>query len=340
MGCGVVASYGHLPAINETPGLEIAAIFDPNPIQLARMGDNYPEAKRFTSSDDFFKYGDFDAVTITSPAPRHRENAEQAAGYGKHILCEKPLAMNDKDIEAMIHAADDGGVLLATAFCYRFSPVALRIKELIAEGRIGRVGAMRLIYVWNLHGKTITLPDGTRVESPLRIGRMEEGGPMVDCGVHQIDLARWWTGSDVIRQQAAGAWIDDNYVAPEHMWLHMDHENGVHTTVEMSFSYTHTASEPIDNFSYHIMGTEGLIRYDRWNWQFEVRTPHGTEYLPGASEKDFGGMYRAWRDALESGDMGNMPTGRDGLLVTRIARAATDQTIANREVLQALNRKA
>ena len=339
MGCGVIATYGHLPAINETPGLDLAAIYDPNPEQLNRLGNAYPGAKRFTDSEAFFRDGNFDGVAITSPAPFHLSNAQQAASFGKHILCEKPLAMTDADIETMIRAADSAGVMLSAAFCYRFSPVALKIKELIAQKRIGEVRALRLIYIWNLHGKYEYLPDGSRIESPLRVGRMEEGGPMVDCGVHQIDLARWWMNAEVVRQQSSGAWIDNNYAAPEHMWLHMDHENGAHTAVEMSFSYTHTASEPIDNFSYHIIGTEGLIRYDRLHWQFEVRTPYGTEYLPGASEKNFAGMYAAWRDALHSGQPGDLPTGRDGLLVTRIARAATDQVIANREVLNALTTK-
>ena len=69
---------------------------------------------------------------------------------------------------------------------------------------------------------------------------------MVDCGAHQIDLARFWTGSEVVRQAASGAWIEE-HEAPGHMWLHMDHENTCHTVVEMpqAIANTSTASPTI-----------------------------------------------------------------------------------------------
>ncbi|HLK60227.1 MAG TPA: Gfo/Idh/MocA family oxidoreductase, partial [Chthonomonadaceae bacterium] len=80
MGCGVVASYGHLPALVETPGLELAALYDPNPAPLAEVGARYPWAKQFTDSEAFFEAG-MDAVVVASPAPAHYENVRQAARH-------------------------------------------------------------------------------------------------------------------------------------------------------------------------------------------------------------------------------------------------------------------
>jgi hypothetical protein len=57
----------------------------------------------------------------------------------------------------------------------------------------------------------------------------------------------------------------------------------------MSFSYCHTVREPINHFSYHLIGTHGLIRYDRDGWHFELRSGCGTDYFPGADEKNFAG---------------------------------------------------
>ena len=150
---------------------------------------------------------------------------------------------------------------------------------------------------------------------------------MVDCGVHQIDLARWWLNSEVASYQAMGAWVED-YAAPDHVWLHMDHENAAHTMVEMSFTYGHTVKDPRSHFSYHLIGTDGVIRYDRDGWVFEVRTKHGTHRLPGSSEKNFEGLYAAWARALETGDRADLPTGFDGLRATQIAREATEDVIA------------
>ena len=161
---------------------------------------------------------------------------------------------------------------------------------------------------------------------------------MVDCGVHQIDLARWWLGSEVAHYQAAGAWVED-YRSPDHMWLHLDHDSGAHTMAEMSFSYGHTARDPLTHFSYHLIGTEGMIRYDRDGWLFELRTKHGTHHLPGASEKNFEGMHAAFAHALETGERGALPTGQDGLRATQIARQATELAIAQREGLTAGRRR-
>ena len=179
-----------------------------------------------------------------------RPTSLAAAAAGVPVLCEKPLAMDPAQGRRMIDAMEKAGVPLYVAFCYRFSPAALRIKALLAEGAIGRLRAMRLIYLWDCHGKFIDRRvDGT--ESPFRGGRMAEGGPMIDCGTHQIDLATWWSGSQVERCVGHGAWAD-SYDAPDHVWGHLDHADGTHTMVEMSYSYGHTAAEPISSFKYEL----------------------------------------------------------------------------------------
>jgi predicted dehydrogenase len=326
MGCGVVADYGHIPAILNTDGLELAAFYDPNPEALGKQLARAPHAKAFTDIESFLASG-LDAVSVTSPAPVHLENVKAAARHQLHVLCEKPLAMTDAEISEMIGVMENANLMLAAGFCYRFSPVAQQIKKMLDEGWIGELRALRLIYLWDLHGKWSFDELGNRVEAPRRVGRFDEGGPLVDCGAHQIDLARFWTGSEVVRQAASGAWVEE-HDAPGHVWLHLDHESGCHTMVEVSFSYGPTLKDPIDLFTYELIGTDGVIRYVRDGWRFEVRNSHGTTILPGSSEKDFGGMYAAWRDALYAGNIGAMPTGHDGLIVTRIARKGTDDAIA------------
>ena len=328
LGCGVVADYGHAPAIQRTPGLELSAVCDPDPGALARMALKYPWVRCHSDIGDFLRSG-IDAVTIASPAPVHEANLYAAAYAGLPVLCEKPIATSDEQARGMIERMRVAGLPFGVAFCYRFSPVARKIRELVRAGRIGDVRAMRLVYLWNLHGKWETNGDGVRSESGRRIGRFLEGGPLVDCGVHQIDLARWWIGSEVERIRAAGAWIEE-HAAPGHVWLHMDHSSGCHTVVEMSFSYCHTAAEPRDTFLYELIGTEGLIRYRREGWSFEVRDANGTEWLPGGAEKDFDGMYAAWRDALHSGSLGEVPDPEDGRIATAIATHATAEVLRDR----------
>ena len=328
MGCGVVADYGHLPAILQTPGLELAALMDPDAARLAHVASKFGNPPAFTNSQDFFN-SKLDAVLICSPAGAHLENIKAAAEHGVHVLCEKPLAMNDEEAEEAIAVMEATGKMLFTGFVYRFSPVALQIKKWVEDGVVGDIRSLRLIYIWDLHGQYEQDTAGKWIVSPRWQGRMVEGGPMVDCGVHQIDLARWWLGEEVEKTTVAAAWVAD-YEAPDHVYLHMDHARGAHSMVEMSFSYGHTARNPISHFSYHLIGNGGVIRYDRDGYILEARTGESTIVVPGASEKNFHGMHSAFSEALRTGAPGHLPSGRDGLIATQIARAATDRAIADR----------
>jgi predicted dehydrogenase len=153
---------------------------------------------------------------------------------------------------------------------------------------------------------------------------MLEGGPLVDCGVHQIDLARWWLGSEVESFDSVGAWVVD-YDDPDHIYLHMHHANGALTTVEVSFTFGHTAREPFSVFSYHLVGTGGILRYERDGYVLEAHTGSGTIRLPGSSEKNFAGMHEAFLHALETGDPGDLALPADGIVATRIASQATER---------------
>ena len=268
MGCGTVALYGHIPAILEIGDFSLHAVYDPSQAGLDRARQQFGLAHAFTDEEAFFASG-LDAVTITSPAPVHKDNVLACAAHRLPVLCEKPLAMDGAEGLEMVQAMSRAGVSLHTAFCYRFSPVALKIRELIQTGAVGTPRSLRLIYNWGVHGKYSTDSEGRQVLNARREGRMLEGGPMVDCGTHQIDLAVFWLNSEVIAYTARGAWVDE-HDAPDHMWLHLDHANGAHTVVEMCYAYHHTAKNARSEFVYEIIGTDGVIGYDRERHSFTL----------------------------------------------------------------------
>lgn len=323
MGCGSVADFGHLPAMVQTPGLQPAALFDPNLEKAELLAKRHGVPLATNDSDKFFAAG-LDAVAVTSSVAAHYDNVMAAAANGLHVLCEKPIAPDERLAHEMIAEMRRVRKLFTIGFCYRFSPVAMTIRDWVRAGLIGDVRSLRLHYVWNLHGRYMPGKDGVWEESPLWRGRMLEGGPIVDCGVHQIDLARWWLGREVVRTMGVGAWVVDDYTAPDHMYLHLDHEGGAHTCVEVSFTYGHTARDAASLFSYDLIGTGGTIRYDRDGWRLEARTGEGILRGPSASEKNFPGMYAAFRDAMHSGRLGDLPTPEDGLIATRLAQDGTE----------------
>ena len=251
MGCGAVADFGHAAAISRTEGLHLQSVYDPIFEKAVDLQKKYGATHAFHDLELFFNSG-IVAVSVASPAPVHKQNVFDCAQRGLPVLCEKPLAMNDADSAEMILTMERAELPLAVGFCYRFSPVALKIRDLVREGAIGKVRALRLIYIWDLHGIWDYDSAGLPFYSPRRQARMDEGGPMVDCGVHQIDLARWWLGEEVIDFRAAGAWVE-NHESPDHMYLHMTHESGALTTVEVSYTYGHTAKDPLPHFTYQLI---------------------------------------------------------------------------------------
>lgn len=328
IGCGMIAEHGHMPAIQHVPDLRLYALHDTDFDRARELQSRFDVKHAFPTSEEFYD-ANLDAVVICTPAPVHHRNVLDAAAAEKHVLCEKPLGMNDEEMIEMKEVMEAAGLHLFTGFNYRFSQSAIDIRQLIDDEAIGEVRLLRLIYNWHLHGKWEIGEDGERRENPLRIGRMKEGGPLVDCGVHQIDLARWWLDSTVEWQQGIGVWMDE-YEAPDHMYLHMGHSCGTHTTVEVSFSYNATSKEPRTHFQYEIVGTDGVIRYNREEHSFEVRNSHGTQHLPWHPEKSFVGMYDEFARVLESGEPLQMPTARDGIRASQIAQQATEEAIRER----------
>jgi predicted dehydrogenase len=340
MGCGTVAGYGHLPAIAETPGLSLHALLDPNRLHLDTAGERFkvPPERRFTDADAFFA-SKLDAVSVTSPAPFHFENVMQAAKNGCHVLCEKPLAENEEDGWKMVEAMKRANKHLFVGFIYRFSEMATKIRDVIRAGGIGQLRSIRLIYIWDCHGKYVRETGASASvvhpsdESDLQGRRlnlrrdrfMREGGPLIDCGVHQIDLARWWTGSEVSRFTGHGTRIDDDHVVPDHVYVHLTHANGVHSMIETSFSYGHTCRDQQVQYLFEAIGTEGVIRFNRDTNSFTLAQPAGTTQFEFKPEKNFNAMYEQFRRAIETGDVGPFATGEDGIIATRIAREAVSQ---------------
>ena len=327
MGCGSVADFGHLPAIQRIHELEIASLFDPIPGRAKSYAEKFG-GQPFTNEEDFFKSG-LDAVVVASPLFTHHDNVMLCAEHEVHVLCEKPIATNEDEAADMIAVMEDSGKGFFVGFVYRFSPSALQIKRWIEEGALGKVRHIKMVYTWNLHGQWIQDDAGKWIESPMWRGRMLEGGPLVDCGVHQIDLIRWMTGLEIKSWDGFGAWVS-NYESPDHVIANLQLENGVTASIEVSFTYGHTARSPRSVFTYEVIGTGGVARYDRDGYILECRNGEGAISNPGHGEKSFDGMYAQFSRFLHTGEIGDLASPQDAIVATEIAVDCTDRAIAKR----------
>ena len=152
----------------------------------------------FGSYEALLASPDIDAVYIPLPNSLHAEWAIKAAEHGKHILCEKPLALDRDEAERMFEAADRHGVMLLESFPFYFQPQTAAMMSLIGEGAIGNVRAVQASF-----GFTVGNP-GANIRMKPELG----GGALLDAGSYALSLIRLVMGSAPERVDAVATWAD------------------------------------------------------------------------------------------------------------------------------------
>jgi len=138
---------------------------------------------------------DIDALYIPLPNSMHREWSIRAAEAGKHVLCEKPLALTQSECADMEAAARANGVKLMEAFMYRFHPRTQRVRDLISEGVIGDLRTIRSAFTFRL-----TKPGNIRMDATLG------GGALMDVGCYCVNVSRTMVGAEPVEVQATANW--------------------------------------------------------------------------------------------------------------------------------------
>ncbi len=165
-------------------GAEIAALCDSNEENLRFAGERYsvPEEKRFTDYRDIVNNKDIDVATVAVPDQMHKQISCELLRAGKHVLCEKPLALTREDLREIIKTADESGCKFMVGQICRFTPSFIKAKEIIESGRIGEIYFIESEYAHDY----MKLCDDWRAD-PLRHG-------VVGGGCHAVDLIRWLAG--------------------------------------------------------------------------------------------------------------------------------------------------
>ena len=172
-------------------GAEIGMICDTNPEQLSKIGEetNIPEEKRTTDYHDIVNNKEINAVIIATPDQQHREQVEACLAAGKHIMCEKPLALTRDDLVAMVNAvnAHPECKFMIGQIC-RFTPAFIKAKEYIDSGAVGELYFVESEYAHDYQHMFDHDPKNWRSD-PIRNG-------VVGGGCHAVDLLRWLVGAD------------------------------------------------------------------------------------------------------------------------------------------------
>ena len=191
----------HLAAVHEY-GANIGAICDIDPEKLATYKEEYQlsDTQCYTDWKELLKRDDINAVVIATPDQLHREEVEAFLAAGKHVLCEKPLALTREDICAIVKAAKASNRKCMVGQISRFHTVFVKLKELADSGVIGDIYYMETEYAHDY--ATILKPWDPSCENNMdkRIS-MWRSDParhgVIGGGCHAVDLIRWFCGDPI-----------------------------------------------------------------------------------------------------------------------------------------------
>lgn len=184
IGLGIGRS--HIRGYQSHPGAEVVAIADLDETRLKVSGDEYKIAGRYRDAQEMLAKEKLDLVSVCTPNKFHKPLALAALDAGCHVLCEKPMAMNTAEAREMLAAAKRTRKRVMINFSYRFIPQSWAIKAQVDAGALGDIYFARTIW----HRRRGMPGFGGWFGQKDLAG----GGPIIDLGVHRLDLALWLMG--------------------------------------------------------------------------------------------------------------------------------------------------
>ena len=261
-------SNSHIAAYRANPNAEVYAFCDINAERLRYMGERYGVNRLYTDEAEMLReLPELDAVSVCTWNSAHAPCTIMALDAGKHVLCEKPMAMNVEEAEAMKAAAERNGRLLMIGFIRRFGRDCDIVADMIRSGNLGEV----------YYAKTVNLRRNGNPGGWFGEKARSGGGPLIDLGVHSIDLVRYLLGKpravsvygvtytklgsrpDIKTPKfyvSASATDHDICDCEDLASVLIRFENGAALSVEMSFSLNIGKEEN----SIQLFGTKGGVR--------------------------------------------------------------------------------
>lgn len=328
IGTGGIANGAHLPGYSQIPDeCEVVAICDIDPEALERTSEKYPHIKhKFEDYMDLLAMPEIDGVSICTPNYVHFQPTVDALKAGKNVLCEKPIALNASQGAEMVAAAKKAGKILQIGYNSRFAPNNQTLKRFIDAGELGDIywARAQALRVRGIPGWGVFIDKSK-----------QGGGPLIDIGVHMLDLTLWMMGhpkpthaSGVTYQKFGtrsdilgfmGQWDYKNFTVEDLASALIRFDNGA--TIMLECSFVANLKQEVQNVT--LLGTEGgaeayplSITQERNKslFSFEPRVPGGNNLNTHHAEM------KAFVECIRD----NKPplvTGEHGLMVAKIMDA-------------------
>ncbi len=244
IGCGNIAIEKHIPSLSKLSNVEIVAFQDVDIKRAKEVRDNskFKKAKVYTDYNDLLD-DEMDVVHVCTPNKFHAEISIQAMKKGKHVMCEKPLATSIEDIEKLIEVSNITGKKLSVSMQNRFRKECLTLKKICENDELGE------IYYGIAHAtRRRAIPTwGKFLDKEI-----QGGGPLIDIGVHAIDLTLWLMnnfkpkyvvgktyqklGKEKNLFNSLGKWDTDKFNVEDSAFGFLVMENGATVIIESSWA--------------------------------------------------------------------------------------------------------
>lgn len=227
-----------IPAIQASNNGRVQAIASRDIHKAEAAAAQYSIPAAYGSYEELLTAPEIDAVYIPLPNSLHREWTIRAAEAGKHILCEKPLALTATECLEMENAARANGVRLMEAFMYRFHPQLNQVFELLQKGAIGTPRLIHACFSFKVNN-----PANIRLQAELG------GGSLMDVGCYCVNLCRTIAGAEPVEVQAFAHWQNE---VDEQMVGSLRFANGLYAQFDCALCLERRES-------YQIVGSKGLL---------------------------------------------------------------------------------
>ena len=282
VGCGGITLQNHLPGIQICPGVRLAALCDSDPATLQRALHQTGVRQGFANYEDLLRIEEVQAVIIATPNFTHPPIALAAVRQGKHVLVEKPLALNYADALEMARQAEAAGVRHMTAFTYRFVPAMRYLAHLMKRGDLGQV----------YHYRCCRLQDwDTRPLGWRQVRALAGTGELGDMLSHRIDFAHLLVGPISRVTASLKRFVDDRQGQPSDLddWVAVLAEFSCGATGVLESSKLATGrGESWRSQDYaEINGSEGSVVFYTGKWnelQMGRKGRAGLETIPVPKE--------------------------------------------------------
>ncbi|SHG58186.1 1,5-anhydro-D-fructose reductase (1,5-anhydro-D-mannitol-forming) [Fodinibius roseus] len=308
IGAGGFADSRSIPAFQQAKQFSLEAVHSRSESKAAKLARKHKASKYYTDIDELVKDADIDVVYVATPVYLHEEHTIKALRQKKHVLCEKPMALDVASCRCMVDAAKEAGVQLGLHFHMRSHPGLQSIKRMIEAGNLGKVHMIRT----QIH--FLYPPNDTWRYKPEKGG----GGVMMDVGSHCLDLLRF-LGGEITQitsrmEKRMDGEADDTAIA---IARYSDGKMGI---TENSFAIPNRENMlEIYGSKASIIGKRALGPFT--DPEFRFISDSGEKIINIKWENLYTKNIKRFIDSILG--KGDMPaTGEDGLLNTKLLKAA------------------